>query len=123
MSWWAKEKIFSIKYFDLKKEVAVIPIKIRGNCDLFFCPIRKTTLTIYSGCRSPPKFDLKNFKSNRGNKKWTKNQKEVLMNREKNITEEKIVKEFLRELHSHNPRRTIKEAELILTKLFPKIKV
>ena len=43
----------------------------------------------------------------------------VLMNREKNITEEKIVKEFLRELHSHHPRRTIKEAELILTKLFP----
>ena len=43
----------------------------------------------------------------------------VLMNREKNITEEKIIKEFLRELHSHHPRRTIKEAELILTKLFP----
>ena len=42
----------------------------------------------------------------------------VLMSREKDITEEKIVKEFLRELHSHHPRRTIKEAELILTKLF-----
>lgn len=47
----------------------------------------------------------------------------VLMNREENITEEKIVKEFLREIHSHHPRRTIKEAELILTKLFPEIKV
>lgn len=123
MSWWTKAKSSSIKYVCPKKEVTIISINFRGNCDLFFCPIRKTTLTIYSGCRSPPKFDLKNFKSNRGNKKWTKNQKEVLMNREKNITEEKIVKEFLRELHSHNPRRTIKEAELILTKLFPKIKV
>ena len=46
----------------------------------------------------------------------------VLMNREKNITEEKIVKEFLKELHSHHPRRVIKEAELILTKLFPDLK-
>ena len=43
----------------------------------------------------------------------------VLLNREENITEEKIVIEFLKELHSHHPRRTIKEAELILTKLFP----
>ena len=29
----------------------------------------------------------------------------VLMNREENITEEKIVREFLKELHSHHPRR------------------
>ncbi len=46
----------------------------------------------------------------------------VLLNREENITEEKIVKEFLKELHSHHPRRVIKEAELILTKLFPDLK-
>lgn len=68
MSWWAKEKIFSIKYFGLKKEVAVISIKIRGNCDLFFCRIRKCRLIFSRGCRSPPPFDLKNFKSNGGNK-------------------------------------------------------
>lgn len=43
----------------------------------------------------------------------------VLINREQKITDEKIVKEFLRELHSHHPRRTMKEAELILTKMFP----
>lgn len=43
----------------------------------------------------------------------------VLINREENITGEKIVKEFLREIHSHHPRRTMKEAELILTKMFP----
>ena len=42
-----------------------------------------------------------------------------MINREQKITDEKIVKEFLRELHSHHPRRTMKEAELILTKMFP----
>ena len=68
MSWWTKAKSSSIKYVCPKKEVTIISINFRGNCDLFFCPIRKTTLTIYSGCRSPPKFDLKNFKSNGGNK-------------------------------------------------------
>lgn len=45
----------------------------------------------------------------------------VLINREQKITDEKIVKEFLRELHSHHPRRTMKEAELILTKMFPNL--
>ena len=45
----------------------------------------------------------------------------VLLNREENITEEKIVIEFLRELHSYHPRRVIKEAELILTKMFPEL--
>ena len=42
----------------------------------------------------------------------------VLMNREIQITDEKIVKEFLRELHSHHPRRTMKEAEVILENVF-----
>ena len=46
----------------------------------------------------------------------------VLINREQKITDEKIVKEFLRELHSHHPRRTMKESELILTKMFPDLK-
>lgn len=46
----------------------------------------------------------------------------VLMNREENITEEKIVREFLKKLHSHHPRRVIKEAEVILTNLFPDLK-
>lgn len=41
----------------------------------------------------------------------------VLTKRENKITEEKIVKEFLAEIHSHHPRRTLKEAELILDKL------
>lgn len=45
----------------------------------------------------------------------------VLLNREENITEEKIVKEFLKELHSHHPRRVIKEAEVILTRMFPEL--
>lgn len=40
----------------------------------------------------------------------------VLIKRENKITEEKIVKEFLAEIHSHHPRRTLKEAELILDK-------
>lgn len=68
MNWWTKDKSSSIKYVCLKKEVAIISISFRGNRDLFFCPIRKTTLTFCSGCRSPPEFDLKNFKSNGGNK-------------------------------------------------------
>lgn len=41
----------------------------------------------------------------------------VLIKRENKITEEKIVKEFLAEIHSHHPRRTLKEAELILEKI------
>ena len=45
----------------------------------------------------------------------------VLLNREENITEEKIVIEFLKELHSHHPRRVIKETELILTRMFPEL--
>lgn len=45
----------------------------------------------------------------------------VLMNREIQITDEKIVKEFLRELHSHHPRRTMKEAEIILENVFPEL--
>ena len=68
MNWWTIDKSSSIKYVCLKKEVAIISISFRGNRDLFFCPIRKTTLTFCSGCRSPPEFDLKNFKSNGGNK-------------------------------------------------------
>ena len=46
----------------------------------------------------------------------------VLMNRKEKITEEKIVKEFLSELHTHHPRRTVKEAEIILVNLFPDLK-
>ena len=46
----------------------------------------------------------------------------VLINREENVIEEKILKAFLREIHSHHPRRTIKEAEIILTKMFPDLK-
>lgn len=46
----------------------------------------------------------------------------VLINREIQITDEKIVKEFLRELHSHHPRRTMKEAEIIIENIFPELK-
>lgn len=42
----------------------------------------------------------------------------VLMNREIQITAEKIVNEFLSEVHSHHPRKTIKEAEVILENIF-----
>lgn len=45
----------------------------------------------------------------------------VLINREIQITDEKIVKEFLRELHSHHPRRTMKEAEIIVEQFFPEL--
>ena len=43
----------------------------------------------------------------------------VLTNREKEITPEKIVTEFLSEVHLHHPRRTLKEANFILDELFP----
>ena len=46
----------------------------------------------------------------------------VLTNREKEITAEKIVTEFLSEIHSHHPRRTMKEANLILDQFFPDLK-
>ena len=42
----------------------------------------------------------------------------VLTNREIEITPEKIVAEFLSEVHSHHPRRTLKEAKFILDELF-----
>lgn len=41
----------------------------------------------------------------------------VLINREIQITDEKIVKEFLSEIHSHHPRKIMKEAEFILEKI------
>lgn len=43
----------------------------------------------------------------------------VLTNREKEITPEKIVKEFLSEIYLHHPRKTLKEANFILTEMFP----
>lgn len=46
----------------------------------------------------------------------------VLNKREKNITDEKILKEFLSELHTHHPRKILKEAEFILTNFFPDLK-
>ncbi len=46
----------------------------------------------------------------------------VLINREIQIKNGKIVKEFLRELHSHYPRRTMKEAEIIAEQIFSELK-
>lgn len=46
----------------------------------------------------------------------------VLINREMQITDEKILKEFLKELHTHHPRRTMREAEVILESVFPELK-
>lgn len=46
----------------------------------------------------------------------------VLTNREKKITDEKILKEFLSELHTHHPRRILKEADFILDNFFPDLK-
>lgn len=45
----------------------------------------------------------------------------VLINREIQITDEKIVKEFLRELHLHHPRKIMKEAEIIANQVFPEL--
>ena len=45
----------------------------------------------------------------------------VLINREMQITDEKIVKEFLRELHSHHPRKIMKEAKIILEKILKEL--
>lgn len=46
----------------------------------------------------------------------------VLINREKNISDEKILKEFLSELHIHHPRRTLKEANFIIDNFLPDLK-
>jgi hypothetical protein len=43
----------------------------------------------------------------------------VLTNREEKLTEEKIITEFLSEIYSHHPRRTLKEANFILDQFFP----
>lgn len=45
----------------------------------------------------------------------------ILMNREMQITDEKIVEEFLKEVYLHHPRRTMKEAEIILERVFPEL--
>lgn len=45
----------------------------------------------------------------------------VLISREMQITDEKIVKEFLKELHSHQPKEIMKEAEIILEKVFSEL--
>lgn len=46
----------------------------------------------------------------------------VLTKREKTITDEKILKEFLSELHTHHPRRILKEANFIIDNFFPNLK-
>lgn len=43
----------------------------------------------------------------------------VLINRETKITDEKIVKEFLTEIHSRHPRKILKEANVILDTIIP----
>ena len=68
---------------------------------------------------------------NRINFDWTMNSNDfiayavcifyVLINREMQITDEKIVKEFLRELHSHHPRKIMKEAKIILEKILKEL--
>lgn len=45
----------------------------------------------------------------------------VLINREMQITDEKIVKEFLSEIHLHHPRKIMKMAETILEQVFPEL--
>lgn len=45
----------------------------------------------------------------------------VLMNKEIQITDEKIVKEFLRQIHSHHPKQIMKNAESILERIFPEL--
>ena len=44
----------------------------------------------------------------------------VLINREEQITNEKIVAEFISEMYMHHPRKTLKEANFILDQVFPK---
>ncbi len=46
----------------------------------------------------------------------------VLTKREKEITDEKILREFLSELHTHHPRRILKEANFIIDNFFPDLK-
>ncbi len=68
---------------------------------------------------------------NRINFDWTMNSNDfiayavcifyVLINREIQITEEKIVKEFLSEIHSYHPRKILKEAKVILEKFISSI--
>ncbi len=45
-----------------------------------------------------------------------------LLNSEIQITPEKIVRQFLKEIHSHHPRNVLKEAENILEESFPELK-
>ena len=68
---------------------------------------------------------------NRINFDWTMNSNDfiayavcifyVLINREIKTTDEKIVKEFLSEIHSYHPRKILKEAKVILEKFISSI--
>lgn len=46
----------------------------------------------------------------------------VLTNREEQITNKKIITEFISEMYIHHPRKTLKEANFILDQVFPKDK-
>lgn len=60
MKWGGIYKDCVIEYLYKEKEVRVIPVNSTDNSDRFFCRISKYIIVFYSGCRSPPKFNLKN---------------------------------------------------------------
>lgn len=79
MKWGAIYKDYVIEYVYKEKEVRVITVYITDNSNLFFCRINTHTIIFYSGCRSPPTFDLK-FSSRKEKTKWIKPQKEIEIN-------------------------------------------
>lgn len=79
MKWGAIDKDCVIEYLVKEKEVRVISANSTDNSDFFFCRISEYTIIFYSGCRSPPPFDLK-FSSRKEKTKWIKTQKEIEIN-------------------------------------------
>lgn len=60
MKWGAIDEDCVIEYLYKEKEVRIMSVSGTDNSDFFFCRISKHTIIFYSGCRSPPKFNLKN---------------------------------------------------------------
>lgn len=79
MKWGAIDKDCVIEYLYKEKEVRIMSVSSTDNSDFFFCRISEYAIIFYSGCRSPPTFDLK-FLSRKEKTKWIKTQKEIEIN-------------------------------------------
>ena len=124
------------KDFDIKEEVAYYIlgyekyIQTNDNNNDEFIQIIKCILEVAKDDMDSQKTkDINNKYLNRINFSWKMSADEfiayaicifyVLTQRAERITDERVVKQFLSEIHLHSPRRILKEADFIINSLFP----